>query len=363
MSSNKFGEIFSITTWGESHVKAIGVVIDGCPAGIKINDDLINKELERRSPGQNPYTSPRNEKDKGEILSGVFEGVTTGTPVSIVIWNKDADSSKYEPIKDILRTGHANYGYLEKYGVFDYRGGGRASARETAVRVAAGAVARAFIKQSGIEIVSYVSQVKDIVAQDISDDFNVLKQAIEESTIFCPDKNAEQKMIEAIIEAKKNNDSLGGVVEFCIKGVPTGLGDPVYQKLDMRLSAAMMSIPASKAVEIGSGFSSILMTGKEHNDIFTNSNGSITTKTNNAGGIIGGISTAMPITGRIAFKPTSSIAQPQPSIDIDGNSVDYNLPKGSRHDPCVALRAAPIVEAMASLVIADALLMNRSSKA
>lgn len=360
MASNSFGKIFNITTWGESHGKALGVVIDGCPAGLPINDDDINLELARRSPGQNPYTTPRTEKDKAEILSGIFEGKTTGAPISIMIYNRDADSSKYEPIKDLLRPGHANFTYLEKYRIFDYRGGGRSSARETVCRVAAGAIAKKFLETNRVEIIAYMQQIGNIFAEVNMDDLK--KETIRSSSIFCPDSSAEKKMKSAIALAKEEGDSLGGGIVFLAKGVPVGLGDPVYEKIEANLAKAMMSIPATKGFEIGSGFSSISLQGSQHNDAFINKNGEITTATNHAGGTLGGITTGLPIYGRVAFKPTSSIMKKQQSVNIWGEEAEFQLPEGSRHDPCVAIRAVPIVEAMMALVIADALLLNRSAQ-
>lgn len=362
MASNHFGQIFKITTWGESHGKAIGVVIDGCPAGLEINADEINRELTLRSPGQNTYTSPRKETDAAEILSGVFEGKTTGAPISIIIPNRDADSSKYEPIKDLLRPGHANFTYLEKYGIFDYRGGGRSSARETACRVAAGAIAKKLLQHAGIHFLAFIKQIGGISAQVNFSNCNALKKEILQSKIFCPDTEASKQMMALIDEAKTQGDSLGGIVEFMVSGVPVGLGDPVYEKLEANLAKALMSLPATKGFEIGSGFNSTSMPGSEHNDSFININGSIKTETNYAGGTLGGISTGMPIIGRVVFKPTSSIMKTQKTIDTKGEQADFNLPEGSRHDPCVAIRAVPIVEAMVALVLADAVLMNRVSR-
>lgn len=362
MGSNSFGNIFKMTTWGESHGKAIGCVIDGCPAGIEISDDEINQALALRAPGRNPYTSPRAEKDRAEILSGVFEGKTTGTPICIMIVNKDADSSKYEPIKDLLRPGHANFTYLEKYGIFDYRGGGRSSARETASRVAAGVVAKKLLRHFQVEISAYVKQVADIEAHVEVQDLEVISKLTYDSPVFCPDPAAAENIMRLIEKAKEEGESLGGVIEFMVKGAPTGLGDPVYEKLEARLAFAMMSLPATKAFEIGSGFKSVVMKGSEHNDEFHTKDGKIQTKTNFAGGTLGGISTGMPLIGRVAFKPTSSIMKSQPTTTSKGEQAIFDLPKGSRHDPCVAIRAAPIVEAMTALVIADALLMNRCAK-
>lgn len=326
MGSNAFGTLFRITTWGESHGKAIGVVIDGCPAGLEISDEEIAAALQKRAPGKNPLTSPRKEDDAPEILSGLFEGKTTGAPISILIRNKDADPSKYEPIKNLYRPGHANFTYLEKYGICDYRGGGRASARETACRVAAGAVAKKLCAHFGITCAAYVEETGDISA------------------------------------AKEEGDSVGGVVAFCAEGLFPGLGDPVYEKLEAKLADAMLSLPASKAFEIGAGFAAAAMKGSSHNDAFILEEGHVATKTNHAGGTLGGISTGMPLYGKVAFKPTSSIARSQETVSLDKQEAAFELPAGSRHDPCVALRAAPVVEAMLALVLADALLLYRSSK-
>jgi chorismate synthase len=360
MASNRFGNIFTITTWGESHGKAIGVVIDGCPAGLPLEEADINAALALRSPGLNPYTSPRKEADRAEIYSGVFEGATTGTPISIVIFNKDADSSKYEPIKDLLRPGHANYTYLEKYGRFDYRGGGRSSGRETACRVAAGAVARKLLKEEGIEVAAFLSQVGSArMADPIGEEFASLRQSVYANPVFCPDPHTAEAMMKLIEAAKDRGDSLGGVVTFLAGPMPTGLGDPVYEKLEANLAKAMMSLPATKGFEIGSGFQSVEMTAFQHNDQFIVQEGRVQTATNYAGGTLGGISTGMPLIGRVAFKPTSSIMKEQKTLSTEGKEAKFALPEGSRHDPCVAIRAVPVVEAMLALVLADAVLMNR----
>lgn len=331
-------------TWGESHGKAIGVVIDGCPAGMEIDEDEINAALALRAPGSNPYTSPRLELDRAEILSGVFEGKTTGAPISIVIANKNADSSKYDPIKHLIRPGHANFTYLEKYGIFDYRGGGRASGRETACRVAAGAVAKKLLQLSGIEVIAYIKQIGEIEASVE----HVERSSILQNTLFCPDAEATTSMTALIEKTKTEGDSLGGVVEFVITGAPAGLGDPVYEKLEAKLALAMMGLPATRGFEIGSGFQATFMEGSEHN----------ATKE----GILAGISTGNVITGRVAFKPPSSIMKPQETTTITGEKAVFQLPEGSRHDPCVAIRAVPVVEAMAALVLTDALLLNRCAK-
>lgn len=362
MASNTFGNIFKITTWGESHGKAIGVVIDGCPAGLEISESEINEALALRAPGRNDYTSPRKESDQAQILSGVFEGQTTGAPICIMIPNKDADSSKYEPIKDLLRPGHANYTYLEKYGIFDYRGGGRSSARETACRVAAGAIAKKFLQHHNIQLISYIKQIGAVESVIEGCDLEHLRTLTYQSPVYCPDEQAATKIMALIELAKAEGDSLGAIIEFMALGVPVGLGDPVYEKLEANLASAMMSLPATKAFEIGSGFQSALMQGSTHNDLFENHSGQVKTKTNHAGGTLGGISTGMPIVGRVAFKPTSSIMKSQQTLSISKDQAVFKLPVGSRHDPCVAIRAVPIVEAMLALVLVDAILLNRCAR-
>lgn len=363
MASNHFGNLFRITTWGESHGKAIGVVIDGCPSGLLLSDEDINIELERRRPGKTPYTSQRQESDQAEIYSGIFEGKTTGAPISILIFNHGDDSTKYEPIKEILRPGHANYTYLKKYKIFDYRGGGRASARETACRVAAGAVAKKILKYFGIEVAAFLSSVGEIKGKNFEhEEIDSLKEATLQSLIFCPDDEASHRIIEAIEKAKEEGESLGGVVELRAEGILPGLGDPVYEKLDANLGKAMLSIPACKGVEIGQGFASTQMLGSEHNDLFEkNIEGRIITRTNHAGGILGGISNGMPLIVKSAFKPSSSILKSQMTLDIHKQRKHFSLPEGSKHDPCVAIRAVAVVEAMGAIVIADHLLLNRNA--
>lgn len=359
--NNSFGRVFRINTWGESHGKAIGVVIDGCPAGLEICDAEINSDLAKRAPGNSPFTSPRKEKDQATIVSGTFEGKTTGAPICIIIPNEDIDSSKYEPIKDHLRPGHANYTYLQKYGVFDYRGGGRASARETACRVAAGAIAKKILLHAGIHIFAYM---KEIGGCQASIDYAKLQDSkdIWQSPLYCPDAHATKKMMELLEISKSEQDSLGGVVELYIPSLPAGLGDPVYGKIDALLAFAMLSLPASKGFEIGEGFLAARMKGSMHNDGFTTEDGKITTTTNHAGGLLGGITTGSSLIARVAFKPTSSIAKKQESTDVNGQPLVFELPAGSRHDPCVAIRAVPIVAAMAAIVLVDALLYHRLSK-
>jgi chorismate synthase len=353
MASNSFGQVFRITTWGESHGPAIGVVIDGCPAGVEITEEEIYLDLQKRSPGFHALTSPRRESDKPHILSGVFEGKTTGTPISIIIYNQDVDSSKYEPIKDLLRPGHAQSSYQNKYQIYDYRGGGRASARETACRVAAAAIAKKILNQQGLRVHCFLKQV-GVLKATFPKNFNHLRQ----STISCPDKQFESQVHEYLKDIQAQGDSVGGSVAFYIEGVPCGLGDPIYQKLEACLALAMMSIPASKAFSIGEGFDAAVMHGSQHNDEYVNLK---ETKTNHAGGILAGISTGMPIWGELAFKPTSSIMKTQATVDKHGQPQEFSLPAGSRHDPCVAIRAVPVVEAMCYLTLIDAWLMNRFS--
>jgi chorismate synthase len=363
MASNSFGNIFRITTFGESHGPAIGVVIDGCPAGLPLNEQDIDEQLALRQPGKNIYTSPRTEEDRAEILSGLFEGVTTGAPIALLIRNRDADSSQYAPIKDLYRPGHAHFTYLEKYGIFDYRGGGRSSARETAARVAAGAVAKKLLAHFQIACVAFVTEIGGITIQpqDLSN-LQKLREKTYANPIFCPDENAAHSMMQKISAVKEEKDSLGGILT-CVAHLPVGLGDPVYSKLEAQLAFAMLSLPATKGFEIGSGFQAARMRGSEHNDAFAiDEQGRVHTTTNFAGGTLGGISTGSPIFFRVAFKPPSSIKRPQQTVNTKGERRTFQLPESGRHDPCVAIRAVPIVEAMTALVLADALLMNRISK-
>ena len=346
MASNSIGKNFRITTWGESHGRAIGVVIDGCPAGLPLTVEEVNSELKLRRPGRR-YTSPRQEKDEAEILSGLFEGKTTGAPISIIIWNHDVDSSGYDAVQDLYRPGHAQYTYLKKYGIFDHRGGGRASARETACRVAAGAIAKKLLRRQGIEILAYVKQVGEIVA-DIE---NPSREQVLDSAIFCPDPDAEEKICSLLNSLDGN--SVGGVIEMIAK-VPAGLGDPIFEKLEANLAKAMLTIPASKGVEFGDGFESARQRGSEHNDLFCLKEGKVGFASNHAGGTLGGISTGEQLLLRVAFKPTSSIQKPQQTVSLQGEEKTFS-PPGTRHDPCVALRAAPVVEAMGALTLVDAL--------
>lgn len=362
MASNSFGTLFKILTWGESHGKAIGVVVDGCPAGVEVDESLINQELLWRMPGIKNYTSNRQELDQVEILSGIFEGKTTGAPISILIWNRDAQSKHYEPIKDLLRPGHANYTYMKKYGCFDYRGGGRASARETACRVAAGAIAKKILSDHNIHIVAFIRSIGDVetsfTLSDVHGEEKDLHSRVRASDLFCPDQVAVERMKVALAEVEREKDSLGGIVEAIAFNVPAGWGDPVYEKLEANLAKAMLSIPASKGFEIGAGSAAARMKGSEHNDLFYADGSDIRLSSNYAGGTLGGISNGMPIVIKVPFKPSSSIGQKQPTVNFHAEPCSLHLPEGSRHDPCVAIRAVPVVEAMFALVLVDAMLMN-----
>jgi chorismate synthase len=358
MAGNTFGEIFRITTFGESHGAALGVIIDGCPAGLKIDTAFIQAELDRRKPGQSAIVTQRKEADEFEILSGIFEGVTQGTPIGILIRNEDQKSKDYDHIKDSFRPSHADFTYDAKYGSRDYRGGGRSSARETAARVAAAAIAKQLLNHFGIEVQAYVSKVGTIAIDKTYSELDLSKT--EENIVRCPDAETAEKMIELIKEVKKDGDTIGGLVSCVVKGVPVGLGEPVFDKLHADLGKAMLSINAAKGFEYGSGFAGTELRGSAHNDAFYNDNGIIKTKTNHSGGVQGGISNGMDIYFNVAFKSVATIMHAQDSVDKDGN--DTSVTGRGRHDPCVLPRAVPIVEAMAALVIADHLLRNRSSK-
>ncbi len=352
MSGNGFGRFFRITTFGESHGPAIGVVLDGVPSNYLVDAVIIQKELDRRKPGQSSITTPRVEDDKVEILSGVFEGKTTGAPLALLIRNTNIKSKDYSEIKDVFRPGHADYTYYKKYGIRDYRGGGRSSGRETAARVAAGAVAKHILAQKGITITSYTLVVGGIEAKNLD-----LSQ-IESNIIRCPDPVAAQKMIELIESVRKEGDSIGGVLETRIQGCPVGLGDPAFDKLDAVLSHAVMSIPTIKGIEFGDGFKVARMKGSENNDAFEMENGQVRAKTNHAGGILGGISTGEDIVFRVAVKPASSILKSQTTVNLKQESQEIQV--RGRHDPCICPRAVPVVEAMAALVILDCVLVQRA---
>lgn len=358
MAGNSFGELFKITTFGESHGGAVGVVVDGCPPGLELCESDIQEQLDRRKPGQSDITTPRKEEDTIHILSGVFDGFTTGTPILMLAYNKDTRSSDYDELKTLFRPSHADFTYLAKYGLRDWRGSGRASARETLGRVAAGAIARKFLQESlGIEILSYVEQVGSV--QSSIDHENVSLDEIEANIIRCPDREAAPKMIDLVRAVQADGDSIGGVIRGVIKNVQPGLGEPVFDKLHADLGKAMLSINAVKGFEIGLGFNAVHLRGSQHNDAFVlNDAGEVTTRTNNAGGVLGGISTGTTITFRVAFKPVATIAKEQDTVTTDGKAV--KLEASGRHDPCVLPRAVPIVDAMAALVIADHVLRDKA---
>ena len=354
MASNSFGTLFRVTTWGESHGPSIGCVIDGCPSNISLTKQEIQRFLDWRAPGRNSFVSERKEEDQVEIVSGVFENKTTGAPISLLINNKDQKSLHYEGMKGLLRPGHANYTYLQKYGIFDYRGGGRASARETAARVAAGAVAHKLLEYFGIRIVAHLQSIGTIQAKAAG---NYTFDEVMAQSLFCPDAEAVRQMEERLSLLKQEGDSIGGSVRVMIHGCPVGLGDPMYEKLQAKLAFAMMSIQAAKGFEIGDDTS--MMTGSEYNDAFIKVGDSIQTKTNHAGGLLGGITNGQPLVCTISFKPTSSIRKSQPTVDLQGKSVTFSQPPEARHDPCVAIRAVPVCLAMTQLVLADAILMSQ----
>ncbi len=354
---NTFGRAFRVTTWGESHGDAVGAVIDGCPPRLAIDVEEIQTDLDRRRPGQSSLTSQRQEADRAQILSGVFDGLTLGTPIMIAVWNEDARGKDYEHLRNVFRPSHADYTYQAKYGIRNWKGGGRASARETIGRVAAGAIARKILHEShGVQIGGYVRRVADLEA-DVDPD-SVSFADVEATPVRCPDPTIAPAMIERIEQARKDGDSLGGVVEAVARNVPPGLGEPVFHKLDADLAGAMLSIPACKGFEIGSGFAGTRLTGSVHNDLFYNDDGRIRTRTNNSGGVQGGISNGENIIIRAAFKPTATIMRDQETVDEQGNEVV--LEGRGRHDPCVLPRAVPIVEAMLALVLVDHLLRHRA---
>jgi len=357
--SSIYGKIFKISTFGESHGRAIGVVVDGCPSGVEFDEMLVQNELDRRKPGQSRITTQRKEADSFEVLSGVFEGKTTGTPIALVIFNEDQKSKDYAHIADKFRPSHADYTYSTKYGVRDYRGGGRSSARETAARVAAGALAKMVLNHYGIEIYSYVSQVGAMRLKKSYMELDLSK--IEDNAVRCPDDEMAEKMFNYIDQVRKNGDSIGGVITGVIKNVPAGWGEPVFDKLHAELGKAMLSINAVKGFEYGSGFDGVELLGSQHNDsFFTDENGKVKTKTNHSGGIQGGISNGEDIYFRVAFKPVATIMIDQDSVNEVGEAVTVSG-KG-RHDPCVLPRAVPIVDAMSALVLVDAMLRARVNK-
>jgi chorismate synthase len=363
MAGNTFGTLFKLTTFGESHGVALGGIIDGCPAGLEIDLEFVKSELQRRKPGQSHITTQRKEEDEVKFLSGIFEGKTTGHPIGFTIENTNQKPTDYEHIKDTFRPSHADYTYQEKYGIRDYRGGGRSSARETACRIVGGAIAKLYLKHLNVSIQAYVSQVGNIKLEKTYQELDLSKT--EESIIRCPDAATAYKMVSYIEDIRKEGDTIGGIVSCVINGTPIGLGEPVFDKLHADLGKAMLSINAVKGFEYGEGFNSINFKGSELNDSFVRSsevenNKKITTSTNHSGGIQGGISNGQDIYFNVAFKPVATIMQDQQSVDKDGNET---VVKGKgRHDPCVLPRAVSIVESMAALVIADAILRNKTSK-
>ena len=352
MSGNSFGQIFTLTSFGESHGPAIGGVIDGCPPGMKLAESDIQIDLDRRKPGTSKFVTQRKEDDSVEILSGVFEGVTTGAPIGLIIRNKDQRSQDYSKIQEVFRPGHADITYLNKYGIRDFRGGGRSSARETAIRVAGGAIAKKWLKENkGIEVMGYLKQLGEIDIPFKS------WEVVNKNPFFAPNESILKDLEIYLNDVRADKNSVGANIFVCAKNMPIGLGEPVFSRLDADIASAMMSINATKGVEIGAGFDSVSQKGTEHSDEMSSKG----FKSNNAGGVLGGISTGQDIAVNVAFKPTSSIPQDRHSIDTDGNEVDMKTT--GRHDPCVAIRAVPIVEAMLSLVIIDHVLRDRAQNA
>ena len=356
---NSIGTLFRLTSFGESHGPAIGGVIDGMPAGIEVNMDFIQGELTRRKPGQSNLTTARKEKDEVELLSGIFEGKTTGCPIGFLVRNTNQHSDDYENMRNLFRPSHADFTYEQKYGIRDYRGGGRSSARETISRVVAGAFAKLALRQLGINIQAYTQQVGDIVLPGSYLDYDLSRA--EENAVRCPDEKVAEKMSELILKVKEDGDTIGGTIACVIKGCPIGLGEPIYDKLHVRLGAAMLSINAVKGFEYGLGFAGASGRGSEQNDIFEpDGKGGVTTRTNNSGGIQGGISNGQDIYFRVAFKPVATLLREQDTIDNHGNPTKL-MAKG-RHDACVLPRAVPVVEAMAAITILDAYLLNKSTQ-
>ena len=354
--SNTIGKLFTFTSFGESHGKGIGGIVDGCPSGIEVDIDFIQNELNRRRPGQSDISTPRKEGDKVEFLSGIFEGKTTGTPIAFVIWNENQHSADYDHLKEVYRPSHADYTYQQKYGIRDHRGGGRSSARETASRVVAGAIAKLALRKLGIDIFAYTSQVGHIAINKSYE--NIDLSLIESNIVRCPDTDAANKMIDYIKQLKEEGDSIGGTISCVIKGVPVGLGEPIFDILQARLAQAMLSINATHGFDYGRGFEGVGLKGSEMNDSFIKVNGKVTTKTNNSGGIQGGISNGQDIYFRVLFKPVATIAKKQETLDILTKEIELEA-KG-RHDPCVLPRAVPIVEAMAALTLLDLYLTKNS---
>ena len=358
MAGNSFGNIFKITTFGESHGNALGVVIDGVLPNIEFDYQLVQADLDKRKPGQSKITTERIEDNEFEILSGLFEGRTTGAPLNIIVKNKNQQPSDYEHLKDVFRPSHADYTYQQKYGIRDYRGGGRQSARETVSRVLAGSVAKMILQKIGIQINAFVNQIHSIKLETPINEIDF--SLIEQNIVRCPHTETANKMITLIEQIKAEGDSVGGIITCVCKGVPVGLGEPVFNKLHAELGKAMLNINACKGFEIGSGFESVLLKGSEHNDEFEFNNEQVKTQTNHSGGIQGGISNGMDIVFKTAFKPVSTIKQKQNTINATFENIDFKAE--GRHDPCVVPRAVPIVEAMAALVLVDFYLFNKVYK-
>lgn len=358
MAGNTYGQLFSLVSFGESHGKGVGGVIDGCPSGIVIDDAFIQSEMDRRKPGQSKITTSRGENDKVEILSGVFEGVTTGTPIGFFVRNAEQRSTDYDNMRDIFRPSHADYTYSQKYGVRDHRGGGRSSARETIARVFAGAIAKLVLKHKGIKITAFTSSVENIVLDKPYTDLDFAE--IEKNNVRCPDAEIARDMETLISAVKKEGDSLGGIITTVIQGAPIGLGEPVYDRLEAMLAKGMLSINATKGFEFGSGFAGTTMRGSEHNDPFVTSEDGICTTSNYSGGVQGGISNGEDIYFKVAFKPVATLLQKQKTVDVHGNETVLDA-KG-RHDPCVLPRAVPIVEAMAAMTLLDMLMIDNAYK-
>lgn len=352
---NTFGRIFRLTTFGESHGPGIGGVIDGMPARIPVDMDFIQAQLDRRRPGQSALTTSRNEGDKVEILSGVFEGLTTGQPIGFVVRNESQRSGDYDNMRDVFRPSHADYTYYEKWGIRDHRGGGRSSARETISRVVGGAFAMLYLRQMGVTVEAYTSQVGNVCLEGDYKDYDLTKR--EANDVRCPDQETAKRMADLIMEVKREGDTIGGVISCVIKGLPVGLGEPAFGKLHAQLGAAMLSINAVKGFEYGRGFAGVEERGSEQNDVFVPSEGGVTTKTNNSGGIQGGISNGQDVYFRVAFKPVATLLREQTTVDINGNEAV--LQARGRHDACVLPRAVPVVEAMAAMTIIDNILQNK----
>ncbi|MFQ6136059.1 MAG: chorismate synthase [Candidatus Hydrothermarchaeales archaeon] len=350
MAGSTFGEAFKVSTHGESHGVAVGVIVDGCPAGVELSEEDIQKELDRRRPGQSELVTTRREEDKVEILSGVFEGKTLGTPISMIVYNKDVDPSAYLELKNKPRPNHADFTYFMKYGHVDWRGGGRASGRETVARTAAGAVAKKLLKMTGVEILGHTSEVHGIKVKGVT--LDDIRENVEKNPVRCADLKVAKEMEGEILKAKKEGDSVGGVVELIALNVPVGLGEPVFDKLDADIAKAIMSVGAVKGVEIGAGFGVADKKGSENNDQFILKEGKVVTRTNNSGGILGGISNGMPIVVRAAIKPTSSIAKEQTTVDL-AKMEETTISIKGRHDPCIVPRVLPVCESMLALVLAD----------